>query len=738
MSSSSNNFLKLFESPEVSFMKTKATFVLLISMTCSTLVLLGQEKGITAKKDSVQQLQQVSIQGKIPVLTRKAGSITYNLEASAAVAGNPVIEVLRMIPGISVINDKISIRGKEGIIVMIDNRRSYLSGEELLAYLKNTPAESISQIEMISNPSSKYDAEGNVGIINIKTKRSQLNGATGSLSQTLGYGRHLKSTTGGQVTYLHNNLSIFGNSYLSSAKTDDTYSTQTKTAGGDDLYTRDHSVNNSRNNYAYQAGLDYRLNDHSTAGAVWDGSLRPDFNVLGTSELQKKGLAPQNVLTDKASHTDQNNNAFNLHYNWNNTDNTTQWNADVNQVRSNYMLNSTQNSQYHPINALPVPDAELLRNNSLRTVNVLAAKADYTHKWLEKYSIESGIKWSRVKTFSDLVYEQAFGDTWRIDPGRTNQYAFNEQIYAAYGNFNGTLGSFTIQAGIRGEYTTNTGNSQTLKDEKKNHYFKVFPSFAVSNTFAKDHTVDLTYSYRIDRPTYSYLNPFIFINNPYSYFRGNPYLLPQFSHNLEANYDYKKLFFLSLGYTHTTDLISEIVELGSSPGVIGGTRSNLNSMNSFNATINAPLHPFKNWTVNIYVGGFRNAIADKDGFVNAQNTFTTSANTSIPLPAAITLDLNGYYQTAMSYGVIRLQPMYAVNGGLRKSFLQSKLSLRLSVSDIFHTQRTEYNSDFEGIQRYGLNTSESTVVRATLSYKFGKIKSRKNRKTGVEDEQNRI
>jgi len=170
---------------------------------------------------------------------------------------------------------------------------------------------------------------------------------------------------------------------------------------------------------------------------------------------------------------------------------------------------------------------------------------------------------------------------------------------------------------------------------------------------------------------------------------------------------------------------------------VGGTRTNLNTMDSFNFTVNAPLHPTKGWDVNVYVGGFRNSI-NNNSFSSAQTTFTASANSTITLPAAITLDINGYYQTAMSYGVILLDPMYGFNGGFRRSFLKNKLSLRINVSDILRTQRTQYNSEFDGIVRTGLNTSESTVVRATVSYKFGNTNSRKGRKTGVEDEQRRI
>ncbi|TDO23901.1 TonB-dependent receptor domain-containing protein [Pedobacter duraquae] len=719
-------------------METKTTFTLLLSMLCLFIQAAAQEQKTTIKKDSVQQLQQVTIQGKAPLITKKAGVLTLNVAASASAAGNPLLEILRQIPGVSVINDKISIRGKEGLIIMIDNRRTYMSGDELLSYLKNTPAESINQIEMISNPSSKYDAEGNVGILNIKTKRNVVNGLTGSASQTLGYGRYLKSTTGGQAAYTNNALMIYGNSYLSYSKTDDTYITRSNNTTDGSLFTRDYSTNSNKNNYAFQLGLDYKLSARSSVGAVWDGSIRPDYALKGISDLQKTGINPQFLITDKQSATDQRNNAANIHYNSSNPENTDQWNADLNYVNYDYSLGSAQNTDYLQIQDILTPQPERLRNNSVRKITVFSAKADYTHKWLEKFSFESGIKWSRVQTESELVYEQLQNDKWINDTGRTNQYNFDEQIYAGYGNFNGTFGTYTVQAGLRGEYTANTGLSKTLQDTKKNSYLKLFPSLVIANTFSKKHTVDLTYAYRIDRPTYSYLNPFIFINNPYSYFRGNPYLKPQFTHNLEANYDYKKLIFVSLSYSRTKDLISEIVERGQEADVVGGTRTNLNTMNSFNFTVNAPLHPAKGWDVNLYLGGFRNSINNDNSFSSAQNTFTASANSTITLPAAITLDINGYYQTAMSYGVIRLDPMYGLNGGFRRSFLKNKLSLRLNVSDILHTQRTQYNSEFDGIVRSGLNTSESTVVRATVSYKFGNTNSRKGRKTGVEDEQRRI
>lgn len=691
-------------------------------------------------EENINQLKEVSITARKPSIERKADRLIFNVEGNTAAAGSPLLDVLRMVPGVSVINEKLNIRGKEGLIVMIDNRRTYMTGDELLSYLKNTPAESIAQLEIITNPSARYDAEGNVGIVHIKTKRSTLTGTTGTVSQTLGYGKYLKSTTGGQLAYTGEKLSLFGNSYLSYNKSDDDYFSRNTLSNGDQLIGNNHNIRTTKNSYAYQGGFEYRLNANSSFGGVVDGSLRPDNQINGSSNVEKTGTDPQYVITNSGSNTKNTNTSTNLHYYWNNDKNTEQFSADANYVSYNYNLHSNLIDDYFASLSNAKGSSlhqEQLRNRSIREVDVFAGKADYTHKWNDKHNLESGLKWSRVKTNSDLVYEQLKGTEWQNDAGRTNQYLFTENIYAGYLNYNGQFGKFNLQTGLRAEQTSNTGYSQTLDSRVKRNYLKLFPSLFLSSTFGKDHSWSTSYSYRIDRPTYSFLNPFTFINNPYNYFRGNPYLKPQYTHSMEANYDFKKKLFVSLSYQRTTDMISEITEVGSSLDIIGGTRTNLNKMDSYSITVNAPLQLTKDWDINLYVGGFNNSIRDVKGFSNKQTTFTASFSSSVNLPASIVLDANGSYQSAMSYGTILLDPIWGLNAGIKRAFLDKKLNLRLNVSDVFKLQKMVYTSSYAGINTYGLNTFESRVIRLSASYKFGKVKATKQRKTGVEEEQSR-
>ena len=690
--------------------------------------------------ENSRQLSEVAIKGRKPLIERKADRLIFNVEGTAVAAGNPLLEVLRMVPGVAVINDKINIRGKETLVIMIDNRRSYMSGDELLSYLKNTPAESIAQLEIISNPPAKYDAEGNVGIVHIKTKKNTATGITGTLSQTVGIGKYLKSTTGGQLSYVTEKLTLFGNSYHSANKSYDNYSATSTVDSGNQIKSNAHNIQQNKNNYAYQAGFDYRFHKNSNFGAVLDGSLRPGYQTFGTNKVEKTGVQPQFIQTLNPSTTDNRNISANLNYHWNNDKNTDLLSTDANYVSYNYDLQSRltddyyANAQYEQGNMIR---QEQLRNRSVRKVEVWAGKADYSHKWSDKHSLETGLKWSQVQTNSDLVYESLQNSEWENDPGRTNQYLFKEQIYAAYLNYNGQFGKYSIQTGLRAEQTGNKGFSKTLNNVVKRNYLKLFPSVFISSNFGKDHSWSIAYSYRIDRPTYSYLNPFTFINNPYSYFRGNPYLKPQYMHNLEANYDFRKKLFLSMSYQHTEDMISEVAEQGNSADVIGGTRANLNSMDSYSLSLNAPFQLRENWDINIYLGIFNNKIKDVKGFSNQQTTFTASFSTSFTLPAGFVLDANGNYQSAMSYGTMQLDPMYGANAGIKKSFAGKKLNLRLNVSDVFKMQKLVYHSAYAGISTLGLNTSESRVLRLTATYKFGKLKAAQQRDTGVEEERKR-
>ncbi|MDB5210457.1 MAG: hypothetical protein JWQ30_1284, partial [Sediminibacterium sp.] len=510
-----------------------------------------------ALKQATREMNEVVVQTKKPFIETKLDKTIVNVEASPSSAGASAMDILEKSPGISVASDgSISLRGKAGVIVMLDGKPTYMSSADLANLLKNMPASSLDQVEIMTNPSARYDASGNSGIINIKTKKGKNNGFNGSF--TLGASAGIfqpkdamyltpKSQNSFNFNYRENKINFFGsynpNFFRGRGQLgiDRNFYTNTGAYDGSSSLLTNFKFGNF--NQTLKLGLDYQPNKKNVFGVVvsgfaFEGHPTP---VTTTTLRDKNGSVLSNLesLTENKSHFKN----FTGNLNWKHTFDSTgkELTADLDYVAYNNTSDVLLTTNVYSGSGAPVGSAFYLRGHIPSLINIWSFKSDYTQP-LKNGRLEAGIKSSMVGNDNQVDYARQLSDkSWAPD-ARSNHFIYDENINAAYINVNKQYKKWSIQTGLRLENTIAKGR-QVLNDSTfKRNFTNLFPSLFVSYEFNKNNQLTVSYSRRITRPNYQDLNPFTYFLDSLTYRVGNPYLLPQFTHNIELSYALKSKF----------------------------------------------------------------------------------------------------------------------------------------------------------------------------------------------------
>jgi outer membrane receptor protein involved in Fe transport len=702
---------------------------------------------LTVREDS-RTLSEANVTARKPFIEQLPDKTVINVENSIVASGGTALEVLERAPGVLVDsqNDRITLKGREGTLVMIDGKPTYLSAQEVVNLLRNTPSNSLETIELITNPSAKYDAAGNAGIINIRLKRgSRAGGTNGSATVGGGYGRFPKATTGLTLNHRTGALSVFGNynyDYRESFGSVDARRTFSK---GDSLTTvRNLGYRpNTGRIHTVKAGGEYAFGKRTTFGLMLNGLLSDNDAQIDNSNLvyNAKGDLQQNVaFLNTSTRAMQRLSANgNVKHSFDTLGRELTVDVDVSRV----MIQPQDNMQtryLNPANQETQP-ALIQRNLPPSTVTIRSAKADYVHPLGKGTKMEAGGKISYVTSDNDVRFETQTETGYVPDTQRTNHFLYDETITAGYVNASREQGKWSLQAGLRAEHTRSLGNSVTLAKLVDRSYLNVFPSAFVTYNASPDHQWRASYSRRIDRPNYQDLNPFIYVMDPYTYREGNPFLRPQYTNAFQVGYTYKNETSISLSYNHTTDVITGVND--QTGQVLRVTTVNLAALDNVNLSIGMPIKPTKSWTIRPGVDVYWNGYNAQYGGLKLDYrrvSANLTINQTLLLPHGFTAELSGFYNLPTIYGQLHFSSLGQLSAGLQKSLWNKAASLKLNVSDLFYTLRPT------GIINYGptnltfTNRSESRVARLTFTWNFGnqKLKTTRQHRSGVEDEQGRI
>ncbi|GAA4400972.1 outer membrane beta-barrel family protein [Nibrella viscosa] len=699
-----------------------------------------------------RQLAEVAVTAKRPFVEQQIDRMVINVANSIIASGSTALEVLEKSPGVSVDrqNDAIQLRGKDGVIVQINGKQTYLAMADVVALLRGMSSDNIDRIELITNPSAKYDAAGNAGIIDIRLKKNNNVGTNGTLSVAGGTGRFNRERGSLQLNHRTRSLNLFGN-----------YSGN---QGGNywDFATFRNQADLSnparpQRNLAYQdsyfrflewghnatAGFDLLPGKNTTIGLVWTGFWsNHDEEGPAVSAFKRAENEPVyfRAQTDKTQGSLSSNHIGNLNIQHTFGKKGGQVSADVNvgRFQRTYTNSLLTRTVLPEIPAGPLSGLFILMPT---TIDLRTIKADYNRTLGSSWRLEAGLKNSSVLSDNNMTLSRGEGSVLQRDSALSNRFRYTEKVNAAYVNFSGKLDSrMDIQVGLRAEHTHSEGNLLSTQHVVTRNYLNLFPSLFITRALTKDHSLNVSYSRRIDRPNYQNLNPARSYADPYAYSRGNAFLKPQYTHSLELKHGFRNKLFTSFGASYTNDLIYYLIQPVEN-NKFERYPENIGKSQAYNLTVSFPVAILKGWVLQTSLLGIYRGydfvyqetpvrVKQISGRINGSNAIT--------LGNGWTAELTGWLNTPAVDAIWYSPWMGSLDAGLQKA-VGSRLKAKLSVQDVFHTNRilgTIKAPDFTSNVRIALDTR---IAILNLTYTFGnqQIKGIRQRRTGSEEEINR-
>lgn len=707
------------------------------------------EMPVIKMQQSAVQLKQAEVSAFRPLIEVKSDKTVFNVESSISSTGSTAYELLQKAPGVVVDNnDNITLKGRGGVVVQIDGKDSRLSEEELANYLKNIQSTDVEAIEIISNPSSRYDAAGTGGMINVKLKKNKNFGTNGSLTTGYAYGRYSKYNTALSLNSRVEKLSVFS-SYSNNwgDRQNEFYLYREQNP-----YIYNQSAINIRGglSHNFKAGADYTINKKNTIGIMGNGSIS---TITGHQDSRNNissfatGTQDSILLSYQTYKNKSNNINLNLNHHFSDSlghDLTTD---------ADFGYYNTDKNTYIP-NVFVLPDGySLLSSSYFRSVTptlikIYSLKSDYSQN-LFKGKIGAGYKVASVHTDNTFNFYNIIDKTEIKDDSRSNHFVYTENIIAGYVNYQKTIGKVDLQAGVRMENTASKGDlksANSITDNKvvKRNYTDFFPSAGITYNPHQDHSLGLIYSSRIDRPNYQELNPFEYKLDELSYRKGNPFLNPQYSNKIELSHTYKYTTTTSAGYSHTYDFFAQIADtMEGGKGIL--MPRNLATEDVLNVNISFSRQPVKWFSLYVNAGVYNQKYKADFGnnkTINTSfNTFNFYGQTTFKLPYDFTLEVSGWYNSGGIWGgAFKNDGQGAMDAGLQKKVLNDQGTIKLTVTDIFYTAPWNSYNTYAGIVIRAHGNWESRQIRASFTWRFGnnQVKGMKQRTGGSDTELKRI
>jgi hypothetical protein len=746
-----------FEKLKYDTLEIAVSFVGMSKYTSAKIVLNEQSQtvdlGTINLKSGENELQEVAVKAQRAFVVQKIDRTVINPDALISNAGITSLEVLEKAPGVTVdINGNISLRGKGGVVVFVDDKPTYLSAADLANYLRTIPSSTIESIEIMTNPPAKYDAAGNSGVINIRLKKNVAKGMNGGLNLAYGQGRYMRTNNSFNFNYRINKLNFFSNLSVNQNNSyqDLTITRRYFTPEGQlsSTFVQNSYIRPSNRSQNLKVGLDYYVTKKTTLGVALSGFINPSSrNVKNTATIRNgqnaiTGLVdaynPMDILFKNGSVN------LNMTHQLNTKGREVSVNLD-NIVYKSSIDQRLENNNLNPNGSLQ--NKSILESNLPSDISIRAAKIDYLNPLIKGGRIEAGAKTSFVNTsniadFFDITENQKL-------PNYTfsNNFQYKENINAVYLNYSRDFKKISVQAGLRLENTNITGNQLgniVVKDSSfRRNYTNLFPTFYTQYRLdsANKHVLGFSVGRRIDRPNYKDMNPFTYPMDRFTYYGGNPFLQPTFSYNVELSYTYNNFLTTTLQYSRADNVISETNE---QRGNIYYSRpGNFARQESYGVEVNGTFQVQKWWTIQLYTAFMNNKfqspiyteILDESRWywvVVPTNQFIINKKWSA--------ELAGSYQTKVLSGQFLVIPIGSIRAGVSTKIMKDKGTLKLNVNDVFYTNQV--GGDIRNIKNASaswFSYLDTRVVTLSFSYRFNKGQNLRVRQNGgSESEQKRV
>ncbi len=700
---------------------------LFIFVTVGSATAQEAPKADTARK--VLALSEVSVKAQKSVIEIAPGKTIINVQSMAGNSGKNLLELLRKLPGISVDGQgNITMAGKQGVLVTIDGRQTYLSGDDLKNYLQSITAEDVAQVEVITQPSAHYDAEGNAGIVNIKMRKIKKRGFNGIATTAHTFNKVYGSFNTLLLNYRINKMNLYSSMNYQDAKGTVDWSNDFKftDAAGKTLSTSAMTAVplEKFEKWNVRMGADYNYSTNTTIGIGLTGAYYANgmHSTINTTNTDEAGSITTMTRSTRETSLRRNGavNAY-LKHSFSKT-------SELN-VNLDYLIFTRIMDQYLSTDALkngvPQPDQLTLRSQLPINIQIWSAKADHSLTLPNGMKVESGAKISHVQVDNSGLYDTYTNGGWMYDNTRTNHFLYNENISALYVNATrtlGTTGKWEGQLGLRGELAQIQGVQLATAEEFRRQMPAIFPTAYLNYKADTNNSFELNYGRRVERPHYSMLNPFNYYTFYNTYQRGNPGLLPQYSHDVELKHVYKGKLTTTLSGAVVTDNLSNIVVPAAATQTTYGVPVNFGTTKMASLIVSYNGKPAKWWDLMITAQASYNAYA---GLVNNKTVNNAGPGAAVWINNQFAvrkwlLDcwVNYNSNTVSSPVTKDLQNLF-MNFGASHKWWHEKLTGRLAVDDPFYIYRNAYESTQPGLYNHSIMKSNSRGATISLTWNFG-------------------
>ncbi|HEY0058022.1 MAG TPA: TonB-dependent receptor, partial [Flavisolibacter sp.] len=627
-----------------------------------------------------KDLAGVTVSAKRPLVEQRIDRTVVNVDASITNVGTSALEVLEKSPGVSVDRDgNISLKGKEGVLVMVDGRPTQLSGQDLANLLRNMSSNQLDQIEIMTNPPARYDAAGTSGVINIKTKKTLKAGINGSANVSYAQGRYPKTSEGFNFNYREGKVNVFTNLSHNYQKrfqnlTIDRNIFQDNTNTIDKIFSQEANRVMQANSFSAKAGIDFFATKKTTLGAVVNISKRPGsaanpnvttiFNSFKDLESVTRAMVNNDIVW----------NNFNTNLNFRRLLDAKgqELTADFDFLKYGSATDMFMVNSYTDAVGNAYRKADSLKGDLPQDITVYSGRMDYLYPIKKDSRFEAGIKSSIVRTDNNASYDSIQYGTVIHDFNRSNHFIYEENINAAYVNLSTPLSKkISAQFGLRLENTNAKGRQITTGEDFDRHYTQLFPTAYFQYKANEKNNFGANFGRRVRRPSYQSLNPFIRFIDRYTYSQGNPALKPSVSNNIEIAHTWKNQVTTTLNYTTTKDIIQEVTQQKGQEAY--DMPLNVASQKQFGVAVSANTPINKWWTSSININLFNDSykgVVNNAPIDRSATGFIFNGTQQFKINPTFSAELTGIYRSGWLEGVVRIQPVGMVGAGISQQILK--------------------------------------------------------------------
>ncbi|MCW8982034.1 MAG: TonB-dependent receptor [Altibacter sp.] len=700
-------------------------------------------------REATEALQETVITGRKPMLQKEQGKLIFTVENSSIATGN-TMELLSKTPSVLILQDKITIKNMPATIYL-NGRRVYLSETEVASFLRNMDASNIKSIEVISNPSAKYDAEA-VSVLNIITVRPVSVGYKGSVEGRYEQAVYAKYSVGTSHFYKNDWLDLFGSYSFNPRKEFKEQFDEIRFFNVDEITTRSFWETNftrTTNSYAHHGNLiaDITLNKRNSFSIASNIFISPNtayHNTVYAELFNAQRQLDSTFRTKSDLENDQKNLSFTAEYRALLDDTGTSLTTTLNFIAYDDQQHQSVLTNYF------LPNGSSLRSNSfftdaLQDSDIATGAIDLKVPG-ESQEWETGIKYSNIDSQSGLDFFNTNNNVMEFDPALSDEFTYLESIFAGYINFSKQWQKWDLVAGLRTEFTAVEGDSRSLGLVNNQEYLEFFPSLSLQYTVNDSNSLGVSFARRIERPRYQSLNPFKYFLNENNFNGGNPNLMPAIDSKFTISYNYKSKWFVDVYYHHTDNALSTLRFQDNENFVMRTVDANLIEDFQYSLDILHVSSPFPWWYLSAYLSGFyfENEFfaleSQQETYSNSTYGFYGNINNNFTLSKdkSFTGDVTAFYLSDFIYGSYDYGNQFSLSFSLRKSFWENTASVSAGVSDVFNTYNVPVFSNYYNQQNSYFAKPESRLFRMSFKYTFGNARLRDNNRESKPEETDRL